>query len=197
MKTFQVTLTLYDFNELNKEAKENVRKWYEEVNTDAMQDEFIDSCMDIIKHEYGLKCGLKLAYSLNYCQGDGLCIYGSINASDIDDKFFENVIYKGLTKRQREIIYNELQKINFDKNNHRYCYAETVTIDLISNYTDVKHFVAFQKATKNVENWYMKTCKQFESDGYDFFYNISDEDINEFAIDNNIMFEENGTPNYL
>lgn len=197
MKTYQLTVTLYDFNELpTEDAKEKVRNWYQETNADAMQDVFIDSCMDTIKNEYGLKNGLNVAYSLNYCQGDGLCIHGTIHANDIDDKFFENVITKGLTKRQREIIYNELQQINFDRIDRMYSHANTVTIDLISNSYNEKHFNAFNKATENVENWYKNICKKLENEGYEFFYNVSDEDINEFAIDNNIMFEENGTPNY-
>ena len=69
---------IYEYAELSQKAKERVRNNYIE-NLDA--DIFTEQIMEDLR-EKGLE-NLRPLYSLSCCQGDGLCLYGSIEFKEI------------------------------------------------------------------------------------------------------------------
>lgn len=73
-------IKVFTFPELNGEAKEKAKEWY--LNDETLSWELTDS------YESDLSCifpnsDLKVQWSLSYCQGDGVNIYGSVNMEDI------------------------------------------------------------------------------------------------------------------
>lgn len=70
-------IKVFTFPELNGEAKEKAKEWY--LNDETLSWELTDS------YESDLSCifpnsDLKVQWSLSYCQGDGVNIYGSVNS---------------------------------------------------------------------------------------------------------------------
>jgi len=74
---------LYSYEELPDETKDELRRNYLDINRDA--EFFTEYCQDYIKDLFGHAAdqGLKVGYSLNYCQGDGLIIYGDLYLNTI------------------------------------------------------------------------------------------------------------------
>jgi len=180
-------IKVYKFNELSSEAKEVVKEWWLN-NLDSSY--FENDCLDKLKSEYGIKT-LKIGFSFGYCQGDGLCMYGEIPTHNIDERVWE-IFMQGLTKRQKEIASNDISKIIFRKVNFIYSHANTVRIEIEDNYENPKHEQILQKVEENVKAWYFKECAAFEKNGYNYFQEISEEELNEICEANEYEFLENG-----
>ena len=71
---------VYRYNELSKEAKENVNRWY--LETYHTTEDFSMMVRDTLDDVYKLE-NLDFQYSLNCCQGDGFNLYGKIEFLDI------------------------------------------------------------------------------------------------------------------
>lgn len=97
-----------------------------------------------------------------------------------------------MTKRQKEIAGNDISKIKFTRFDYHYSHAHTVRIEIEDNYENPKHEQILQKVEENVKAWYFAKCKEFENNGYAFFYEISEEDLNEICEANEYEFLENG-----
>lgn len=207
MRTITVDYKVYKYNELDESAKEKVKRWYLET-----QDSYGFS--EMVKED--LKClfgenDLDVQYSLAYCQGDGFNIYGEINAESIlkclenhnggtQLEKFENV----LTEKEKKTILhyaNECGKIKLPMNN-RYCYSLADYIDIkddweydlevYSGYKNINVGV-LEKFEALVRDIFYKLCKSYEKEGYEYFYEISDEDLEEICEANEYEFLEDGT----
>lgn len=189
MKTVVKKINLFSFNELNNEAKQKVKNWYNENYKEAYQ--FSEMCLEQLKNDFGINT-LDVEFSLSYSQGDGFCMKGKIIPSEVNEYFWNNIICKKLNQTQKQIIKNELNYFVFKKNNFRYSYAKTVYIEPIIEYNEYKHRKTFNMAMKNIQNWYEKTCKTFEECGYKYFYETTEEEIQEFTEINDLWFTENG-----
>lgn len=192
MRTETLEIKIYKFNELSDEAKEVVKQWWLR-SLDA--DDFKNDCLEILASEYGVTT-LDISFDLGYCQGDGLCMYGEIPTYKIDEKIWK-IFTKGLNKRQKEIAGDDISKIIFRKVNHHYAHANTVRIEIEDNYDNPKHENILTKVEENVKAWYFKECATFEKSGYDYFYEISEEDLNEICEANEYEFLENGKHYYV
>lgn len=207
MRTETVEYRVYKYNELSDEAKEKVKEWYLKG-----QEPFIFT--EIVKEDLNCLFGknnLDVQYSLNYCQGDGLNIYGEIDAGTIFEcldkhnggtqfEEFENVL---TNKEKRTILHyaKECSPIKLPINNH-YCYSLADYIDIVedwgyqleyySEYSNI-NLEALKKFEKLVRNIFHKLCKHYEEWGYDYFYEISDEELEEMCEDNEYEFLEDGT----
>jgi len=156
--------TVYKFNELSVEAKEKaIEKWYEQEDFFGLTDDLEESCKDLLTaNKVKLKEGLKIYYSLSYCQGDGLCFIGHFEYRNRDVK----ITHKG-----------------------RYCYADSVTIDITDNddneaakgvYDDFK--AIYRDICKELEqNGYAA-----------IEYRMNNEDFLEHCEANNYMFTADG-----
>lgn len=180
-------IKVYKFNELSSEAKEVVKQWW--LNTLEPSD-FERDCLEELKCEYGIET-LKVGFSLSCCQGDGFCMYGEIPMYHINEKIWK-IFTQGLTKKQKDIASYDISKIKFTKFDYRYSHAHTVRIEIEDNYENPKHKQILQKVEENVKEWYFTKCREFENYGYAFFYEISEEDLNDICEANDYEFLENG-----
>ena len=84
MKTITKTYNLYQYNELSEAGKERARQWYLD---DSMRNDFFhDNVIWFLKEEFPFS-ELMVEYSLGYCQGDGLNIYGKFYLPDFINKW--------------------------------------------------------------------------------------------------------------
>lgn len=206
MRTVAVEYKVYKYNELNDEAKEKVREWYLEGQEPFI---FTDMCKDDLHNLFG-KNNLDVQYSLAYCQGDGFNIYGKIDAEDIFNCLekhnggtqlaeFEDV----LTEKEKKIILRyaeECGQIEIPMNN-RYCYCLADYIDIYdewettlvyADYRDINVDV-LKKFEKLVKEIFGTLCRSYEKWGYEYFYEISEEDLEEICEVNEYEFMEDGT----
>lgn len=75
---------LYKFDELSQAAKEKVRDWYLEGQSELSYI-FTDDCLIRLKELFP-NSDLKVQYSLSYCQKDGFNIYGEIRLDELLEK---------------------------------------------------------------------------------------------------------------
>ena len=192
-KEFEV----FTYAELSDKAKEVVKQDYLEWNRDA--DIFKEEVEETILSEYGLN-NLETAFSLGYSQGDGLCLYGEISFEELLGDKFKDIAFKGFTNCEMKIfkrLYAEYAgRIDFKKNNHHYNFASTVNID-VDYYCNIPRLErlfdkVIEKLIDNVQEWYYDECRKFESAGYDWFYEASDEEVAEWADSNEYEFLSNG-----
>lgn len=80
MRLVNVTYKIYEFSELSEDVKTKVKEWY--LNNFYQNEEFSDMCKEELSHRFP-KSDLKVQYSLSYCQGDGLNVYGTLNLKDV------------------------------------------------------------------------------------------------------------------
>lgn len=202
-----VEYEVYKYNELSDEAKEKVKEWYLEGQEPYI---YTDDCEEDLRNLFG-ENDLKVQYSLGYCQGDGFNIYGELNAAQIFKclenhnggtqlEKFENV----LTDKEKRTILNyadQCGKIKLPMNN-RYCYCLADYIDIkddweydLEVYSEYKNInvEVLEKFEKLVRDIFRTLCKSYEEQGYEYFYEISEEDLEEMCEANGYEFLEDGT----
>lgn len=207
MRTATIEYQVYKYIELSDEAKEKARAWYLEGREPYV---FTEIVMEDLYNLFG-ENDLQVQYSLGYCQGDGLNIYGKINAENIFKclenynggtqlEQFENV----LTKKEKKTIlhYAELcGEIELPINN-RYCYCIARYVDvaeeweyILENHFDYSNInkEALEKFENLVQEVFEKLCASYEEQGYEYFYEISEEDLEEMCEANGYEFLEDGT----
>ena len=194
-------IKVFTFPELNGEAKEKAKEWY--LNDETLSWELTDS------YESDLSCifpnsDLKVQWSLSYCQGDGVNIYGSVNMEDIfslpQNAPAYNWIDGYLTEKEIRTLrfymseYKNEVKIPV---NRRYSYCMADSIDLAEDFRyelenmgirDIRVSV-LEKAERLVKQVFSQLCMEYEKQGYAELYEISDEDQ---CID--LSRDDDGTP---
>lgn len=205
MRTVEITYDIYKYNELSKSAKEKAKEWY--LNTQEPYI-FTENCKMDLDNLFGNN-NLDVQYSLAYCQGDGFNIYGTIDAENIFNcleshnggtqlEKFEDV----LTEEEKKTILayaEECGTIGIPMNN-RYCYSLADYIEFANDWEGELEYLgyininveALRKFEKLVRNIFAELCRSYEKMGYEFFYEISDEDMEELCEVNEWEFTENG-----
>ena len=208
MRTVAVEYKVYKYNELSEKAKEKVRDWY---LTGQEPQFFTDDCKMDLEILFG-KNDLDVQYSLGYCQGDGFNIYGAIDAESILNclkehnggtqlEKFENV----LTENEKKIILEyakecyECATIELPWNN-RYCYSLADRIEFAEDwiaeleyYSNNINVDVIKKFEKLVRDIFSELCRSYEKQGYKYFYEIPEEDLEEICEANEYEFLEDGT----
>ena len=206
MRTECIEYKVYKYNELSEEAKEEVKQWYLDGQEAYI---FTEDVKEDLSCLFG-KNDLEVQYSLGYCQGDGFNIYGKIRAAQIFKclenhnggtqlEEFENV----LTEKEKRTILNyasECGDIELPTNN-RYCYCVVDYTDIaddweyqLENYSHYKNINkdVLEKFEELVKGIFNTLCKSYEKQGYEFFYEISEEDLEDICEANGYEFLENG-----
>lgn len=193
MRTISKEFRIYKYAELSQKAKEKVRNNYIE-NLDA--DVFTEQIIEDLR-EKGLK-NLRPLYSLSYCQGDGFCIYGNIDFEEITGEI-KNIFYKNFELSDYKVLKN-LKKYSQISFNHsgRYYHKYSVDIDIyidgnLSPKSYENHRKVADKLIKNIKEWYLDLCDKYEKQGYDFFYGITSDELQEYCNAMGYEFLENGT----
>lgn len=187
---------VYRFGELSENSKEKVREWYLEGQAE-LSHIFTDDCLNRLTELFP-ESDLKVQYSLNYCQGDGLNIYGEIHLDELLEKIAENFTEKEL--KFFRYAFNEFGNTFKMKENYHYNYcicSGNNFMEEILNEMDNWYFrnipeKTAEKFNKFVGEYLDNLCNEFEKCGYDWFYEISDEDLEEYCEDNDYEFLENG-----
>lgn len=204
MREATIKVNVYNYEELCEKAKERVKTEYLQDCRTAY--EFSEICEDELSVLFP-HSSLRVEYSLSYSQGDGLNIYGVLCLEDA----LMRVTFD-LTDEEQYIITKLLD------NNHytyrmrqngwysycicdRHCYVE----DLIPESEYEKEVMsalvksdgetvmsALAKFNHVVRQNLVELCGTFEKMGYEFFYEVSDEDMCEICEANDWEFIADG-----
>lgn len=203
MRTETYTRTFYNYNELSEEAKENAKHEILERWHDA--ETFTEDIKNMLEYHFP-ESELKVEYSLGYCQGDGLNIYGDVNLYDFLELWEAEA---GNKETMETYIDNSLRKYHKSENENRYCYSYTFMdrkyiSDFIGEFIDELEYEMTTKKDESIDNELIKTFmydllnyfeqleKQLEKMGYEFFYELSEEEAEEIASCDELEFDENG-----
>lgn len=208
MRTVTVDYEVYKYNELSAEAKEKVKQWYLET-----QDSY--GFTDMVEED--LNClfsnnDLNVQYSLSYCQGDGFNIYGEVDTEDIFSCLeehrggtqlakFENY----LTDKEKKTILHYAgevgRKIKLPYNS-RYGYSLADYIEIAEDWQyDLEYYSgysninteALKKFEELVREIFGTLCKIYEKEGYEYFYEIDEETLEDNCEANGYEFLADGT----
>lgn len=190
MKEYTKTYFLYEYYELDEEAKEKVKQDYlsQDFRNYMFQEDVLYQLKEIFPNSK-----LKIQYSLSSCQEDGLNIYGTLNLKDIfnltKDKFNDKIKNKINIEKLSEFNHLETDEIKIPYNS-QYCYDISDEIDFAEDEKDTNNAYKVQDWIKNLFN---VLNEEFEKDGYAWFYEISDEEMQEASEANGWTYLEDGT----
>lgn len=208
MRTVTIEKNIYDYDELNDDAKQTAKNWY--LENCRLPEYFSEDVMHDLDVLFG-KNDLDVEYSLSYSQGDGLNVYGLIDPKAIFNclenhnggtmfEKYENV----LTDSEKQTIlsyveYCGLVELPENPTNH-YSYCVACMTDIVENwqYTlelyDVENIDVdiLDKFEQLVIGMFTDLCMYYEEWGYDYFYKISDDEMSETCEANGWCFTEDG-----
>lgn len=190
MVTITKTINLYEYNELEEQAKEKAKEQFLRERQEYDADYFTDISIGIIENYFLFTDGLEIQWGLSSCQGDGVNIYGKFDLRNVE----------GMEWLKSEVNNFELVE------NRRYYYSlkfqtENQTVDeIISEFerTSGNEIADWQvmEVRKMIETVFEKLQeaeRKIEDCGYEFFYEVSDEEMEEAADANGILYLEDGT----
>lgn len=196
MKTITITKNVYNYNELSDEAKARAKSDY--LNEDIRVEDFYD----MKKEELALlfpHSGLDLQFSLASCQGDGANIYGAFSLIDFLP------YWNASEKEKRTIAFyidESIDKYKFRENN-RYCYSckfldKKFINDFIEDFVEelkIKNIKidVIEKFFNDLLEYFDNLDNTIERQGYDYLYNIADDEFSDLCDANEWTFLEDGT----
>ena len=198
---------VYDYMELSADAKETAKEWF--LDDDGLRaGDFREIYEDDLRNVFP-DSKLKIEFSLSYCQGDGLNIYGDLNINNIlnlpKSEFcgdtFDNLIDYFTEKELRTIRHyiDECgEDITLPQNRwYSYCCVDRVDMDEWSEPLWSAGFRNInEKLIEKLKSYIVKIisrlCKEYENYGYDYLYHVDDEEMQETCEVNGWKFFENG-----
>lgn len=200
---------VYNFSELSEDAKEKAKQWY--LDDDFRPQEFENIYTEDLHYLFN-NSDLKMQFSLSYCQGDGLNIYGKLDLMDVfatirdtDHSGEQFKQYKDLfSEHEQKTIeaYMEAcgREIELPYNRH-YCYCVDDRVDFADEWIEILEYCRYKniqidtirKMEKLVGMMFENLSATYEKYGYDYFYNADDEVVNETCEANGWRFLEDGT----
>lgn len=191
MKKYNQIVEAYNYSELSKEAKEVAKDQYKDTCREPYM--FSEDLVEDLHVTYGL-FNLKTYYSLGYCQGDGLCLEGKIDDSEIfNNPLFRKIALKGLVGKQIQLAEDGIAGAAFNHNG-RYYYAKSTNVENIDNHYDMtdKQQKVVDKVIQNITDWYLEFCAEWEKIGYHFFYEVDDETMIDMSEANQWVYDIDG-----
>lgn len=208
MKTVTREYKVYSYSELSEEAKEKVKRWYL-CGRDA--EDFTSILMEDLKDLFS-NSDLKLQYSLSYCRGDGLNIYGKLDLMDVLLMVKENKAGDYMAKLENTLTENEIKTIKayinvcgseielpYNKTGYYYCVADRTNFSeewieklKYQMYKNIK-VNTIRKLENIVIFMFEILASHYEKYGYDYFYKVDEKSMIEFFEDNGWVFLEDGT----
>ena len=212
MKTITKTYNVYSYNELSDKAKEKVKQDY--LDDPVRNDIFYENCMTTIYNLFP-QSDLKVQYSLSSCQGDGFNTYGTLDVFNLINlmRNRENIFIPFLNKIENDIdifTSEELdilsQYYNYScssikiPQNLRYCYSMSDYINFSDDWIEELENAKIEyndeliiKFENFVRKFFSELNSLFEEAGYNFLYNASEKEIEDWCKANEYMFLEDGT----
>lgn len=208
MRTVTVDYKVYKYDELSAEAKEKVKQWYLETQDSYG---FTEDVKEDLKCLFGDN-DLDVQYQLSYCQGDGFNISGEVDAENIFKcleehragtqlEKFENY----LTDKEKKTILHYASEVGGKIKlpyNSRYGYSLAEYIDVAEDWEyDLEYYSgysninteALKKFETLVREIFGTLCKVYEKWGYEYFYEIDEETLDELCEANEYEFLVDGT----
>lgn len=196
--------TVYNYNELSDDAKEEAKEDF--LNDGFRNEVFAAMLEEDLKHLFP-NSDLKYQYSLCNCQGDGLNVYGRLELEDFLNVFnidgdLKNVL-ADFTQKEIRTIKNYMQHyddINLPENS-RYTYFITDQLfdlekDLIYELEDCGYKNINKGLIKRFHNAIVDTfeeyCQRWEDAGYEYIYNITDEEMEKLSSANGLEYTADG-----
>ena len=200
---------VYNFSELSEEAKDKVKQWY--LDDDFRPCEFENIYTEDLKYLFN-NSDLKLQFSLSYCQGDGLNIYGKLDLTDVFTAIRDTEHSGDLFEQYKDLFSEHEQKtieaymevcgreVELPYNRH-YCYCIDDRVDFADDWIESLEYCRYKniqidtirKMEKLVGRMFENLSATYEKYGYDYFYNADDEVVNETCEANGWRFLEDGT----
>lgn len=190
MVTITKKINLYEYNELEEKAKERAKENYLETKCEIDNDIFLENAMEIVGNYFQFTDGLEVQYNLSSCQGDGVNIYGKFDLRNVE----------GFEWLKSEVDSFELAE------NRRYYYSlksqtETETVEEIitefeyasGNEVAEWQVMEIRKMVETVFEKLEKVEREIEDCGYKFFYEVSDEEMQEDSETNGVLYLDDGT----
>ena len=196
MRTIIIEERVYSFSELSEKAKEKAIQDF--INTGIQGEDFYECLKYSARETFGDDISVQI--SLSSCQGDGINVYGNVDVekilSDAKNLFTEKE-YKAL------IWYNSQGYLDISlPYNWRYCYCMADHLDTGADiageiawcyYLRDINVSAIEKLRNLIVDTAEEFCREKEKDGYDYIYEVSEEEFSEMAEANEWEFLEDGT----
>lgn len=200
---------VYNFSELSEDAKEKAKQWY--LDDDFRPQEFENIYTEDLHYLFN-NSDLKMQFSLSYCQGDGLNIYGKLDLMDVF-AVIRDTDHSGEQFKQYKDLFSEHEQktieaymeacgreIELPYNRH-YCYCVDDRVDFADEWIEILEYCRYKniqidtirKMEKLVGMMFENLSATYEKYGYDYFYNADDEVVNETCEANGWRFLEDGT----
>ena len=189
----KVSANVYKFDELSISVQTKVIDRYRDRLSELLNDNLKEIMnMELNNHVGGLD--FELAYSLNYCQGDGVSFTGSVEGKEelfvLAGLVYGNKIPKNIL---RLISWDIIYEVEFARCNYHYVHKYTVQTTIVCNYSTDKDYCHINKAIDEFENavneWYSQICDTLEKFGYDTIENLyGDDNIKCYIDENNLDF---------
>lgn len=199
-----VSYDVFTFEELSDQAKETAKDrvrddilhWRGEDNSI-----FTEDCENAIAELFP-NSSLNVQYSLASCQGDGFNTYGKLKANDLLNVDLSLYPLNGSSIKplsDKEAIKAvcdkaDLYDIDLDENRH-YCYSLADRIEVVPDYDveltddEIGLLNELEQFARSVMG---RINRQFEDDGYKWFYEVTDEDIADEIGMRDYEFTEDG-----
>lgn len=205
MRTIVTETKVYTYDELSDKAKEKVKQW---LLDDELRGETLLEIMEQdLYNLFGTK--LKVQFSLSCCQGDGVNIYGDVEAEKILQminggnlgelsKKFKNYLTE---KEQRTILaYADICPLISLPENRRYCYSLADRIDFSDDWIYELERACYKNINeaailifeKMVQDIFGELCYEYETMGYKYLYEMDDEEAKETCAANEYEFTADG-----
>lgn len=206
VREYTVREEIYSFNELSESAKENARRKFLEYFRQEDEFEFSD-CVRCDLSELFPSSDVEVEFSLNYCQGDGLNVFGSFHISDIVNYVLLSEKAEKLTKQEKRFL-RFLSTLDFFvkcKSNNRYSYYTHKVADiqwyieneLEGNYFRSIPYETIERVARIFDDRLEDFCSLQEEEGYKYFYEVKDDDIvGTWEVNEYLGFDKNGNPIY-
>jgi hypothetical protein len=183
----------YEWKELNQEAKEQVKKWYmDSLDVWNVHDMVMEELKELFPNS-----NLDVQISLSYCQGDGLNIYGAVKMTDFLP------LWKATEEEKHTIREYIEQSTSFAYlvDNPRYGYSCKFVDRQNVEYTVSQFTEGFPDMDAalvrmfciDLINYFEELDRKWEKFGYEYLYECSDEEVQEFCECNEYYFDRYGT----
>lgn len=195
MKTITKYIDLYEYSELDDNAKEQAKQDY--LDSCRLAEDYSDMCEDDLAYLFPAS-DLEVQYSLGYCQGDGLNIYGTICLDDLLEHIQDNFSDKELRFLKWCFrSFSTMYKLPYN-NQYSYCICDRhdYTEDIIDNlewygYRGIKYDV-LDKFNSLSQDYMSELCSGYEKGGYEYFYEVEDDEMEDISYLNNWLYTADG-----
>ena len=202
MRTVGMTkeYTIYNYCELSEDAKDRVKREYLEL--DRSPEDFQFMLKENLDDKFE-RSPLSVNFDFSYCQGSGLNITGSLEFTDILQ--IEEICNK-FTEKENRALYFYFEECHIEPyefyENSRYPYsckcvdrqdlAPHIMYELEENHISNINADLVERVSNAILDYMEDLEKSFYERGMEYFYEISDEDMEEISNEYGWEYLEDG-----